>query len=251
MSQCPLCAAKITEDFGLIECPNCSAQLIVHMDGRVEYSGGKEMLEPLPEEEAAPDAFEHSKEKEEDFLFGDAPQEFEPLVTQVQAQAIFEEPAADIGEQAGDEGLFGDNEPTEAYQPEPEPEPAPAPTPKAVRPPPPPPPRPQEPIVVPEGSADLSDIARFGNSDASSLRDGTLRYNLLISGIDTADVREAFREAITDRKLVWDTDAILRSLKNGEVRIQGVTPPKAYILISRLRNLPIHVFWEQYGIAHN
>lgn len=251
MSQCPLCAAKITEDFGLIECPNCSAQLIVHMDGRVEYSGGQ----------ASGDSLEEFREKEEEFQFSDAPQEFEAPATQVGAQPLeeepfeepFEEPLGDIGSQASDDALFGADEATVAMPPEatddlfdPEPPPPrPTPIPRAVKPPVP------EPIVVPEGSADLSDIARFGNSDASSLRDGSLRYNLLISGIDTADVREAFREAITDRKLVWDTDAILRSLKNGEVRIQNVTPPKAYILISRLRNLPIHVFWEQYGIVQS
>ncbi|MGZ3722814.1 MAG: hypothetical protein ACXVA9_07800 [Bdellovibrionales bacterium] len=101
---------------------------------------------------------------------------------------------------------------------------------------------------VAKDSPDLSDIATFGNSD-SSTRDGSLRYNLIITGIDTADVRESFREAITDRKLVWDIDQILRSLKNGEVRIPNVPPPKAYMLISRLRNLPVQVRWEQYAIS--
>jgi hypothetical protein len=98
-------------------------------------------------------------------------------------------------------------------------------------------------------SPDLSDIARFGNSENARTADGSLRYTVFVTGIDTADVREAFREAITDRKLVWDIDQILRSLKNGEVAIENVTPPKAYILITRLRNLPVNVRWEQYAIS--
>ncbi len=97
-------------------------------------------------------------------------------------------------------------------------------------------------------SPDLSDVAAFGNSEMSGGRDGTLRYNLIIEGIDTVDVREAFREAITDRKFVWDIDQILRSVRNGRVQIHNVAPTKGYILISRLRGLPIKIRWEQYAI---
>lgn len=97
-------------------------------------------------------------------------------------------------------------------------------------------------------SSDLSDIAQFGNSESSGGRDGTLRYNLFISGIDTSDVRLAFREALTDRKFLWDTDQILRSLKNGQVRIENVSATKAHVLISRLRNMPVKVRWEQYAV---
>jgi hypothetical protein len=97
-------------------------------------------------------------------------------------------------------------------------------------------------------SPDLSDIAAFGNSEMSGGRDGTLRYNLIIEGIDTADVREAFREAITDRKFVWDIDQILRSVRNGKVQIQNVAPTKGYMLVTRLRGLPLKIRWEQYAI---
>ncbi len=39
MSKCPICHTPVKDDFGLLECPGCQAQLIVHMDGRVEYKG--------------------------------------------------------------------------------------------------------------------------------------------------------------------------------------------------------------------
>lgn len=97
-------------------------------------------------------------------------------------------------------------------------------------------------------SPDLSDVAAFGNSDISGGRDGNLRYNLIIEGIDTTDVRTALREALTDRKFMWDIDQILRSIRNGKVNIPNVAPTKAYILISRLRGMPVRVRWEQYAI---
>ncbi len=96
-------------------------------------------------------------------------------------------------------------------------------------------------------SPDLSDIAAFGNSGGAA-KDGALRYNLHVSGIDTVDIRNAFREALSDRKFMWDIDEILKSVRLGEVRIQDITPVKAHILISRLRGLPVQVKWEQYAV---
>jgi hypothetical protein len=191
----------VPDDFGLIECANCGAPLLVHMDGRVEHSGaGVVELEAEPESEPP--------------------------------KSILEEPEFSLAEVLGD---LETSEPAGESPPEPEHEGS---------------------FQFSEGpptaqdlaSPDLSDIARFGNSDASA-REGSLRYKLFIVGIDTADVREAFRDAITDRKMMWDTEQILRSIKNGEVELQNISPVKAYILVSRLRNLPVRIRWEQYAVA--
>ena len=220
--------AQVPDDFGLIECAGCKAPLIVHMDGRVEFSGVQEASEPANEAE-----FDNSEPhpepiKEAAFDFGpsgEAEFELEPGPPVEPAHEpepeILEPPAPDAtiaNFATADEEISDKTAPM--YKPEAQPE-----------------------------TVDLSDIARFGNSNASSTGDGALRYNLFISGIDTSDVREAFREAITDRKLVWDTEQILRSVKNGEVGIQNVPPTKAYILVSRLRNLPVQVRWEQYAVS--
>jgi hypothetical protein len=245
---CPVCGAQVQDDFGLIECPSCSAQLIVHMDGRVEYSGAKEPTAYDTDEKT-----EVTKEKPEDaFEFGEAAGELE-IPEEVPAPEVDEAgPDKDLMQEAefsAQEARYEENDPT-MLQHEPEhhePEvPPPSDAFDIV------PEEPRAEVYRPsdaQNSPDLSDIAKFGNSGASSGRDGSLRYNLFISGIDTADVREAFREAITDRKLVWDIDQILRSLKNGEVLIPNVTAPKAYILISRLRNVPVQVKWEQYALS--
>jgi hypothetical protein len=109
-----------------------------------------------------------------------------------------------------------------------------------------------EPIVPPAlnlASPDLSDIGRFGNSDVSAVGEGSLRYNIHVTGIDTADVRSQFREAVTDKKMMWDAELILRSIKNGEVKLTAMSAVKAYIIVSRLRGLPVQIRWEQYAIS--
>lgn len=253
MAQCPLCLAPVSDDFGLIECAKCNAQLIVHMDGRVEYSGAN-VSEPITESEPtrAPSAPSFDAIGDlgtqavaaEVFEFGEPPREFdlesvaqEPTVHATSADFSSEEPA--FVEPPPLPTLNEVHEPAEAYDFTTDSADA-ATEMYSTHPPP----------AATSASPDLSDIASFGNSDATSSGEGSLRYNLFVRGIDTADVREAFREAITDRKMMWDVDQILRTIRNGEVRIGNVSAVKAYIIISRLRNLPVHIRWEQYGIAH-
>ena len=199
--------------------------MIVHMDGTVESAGGADHAEevpapaqtsePIPESEAA---------------FGEDPNPFDS----------FDEPAQNNDQEllepaAQEEPAF---QPEAAAEPlaEAVPEPEPEPEPEVYRVP-----------VAPSAADPLAEIARFGNSDGAG-RDGSLRYNLRIAGIDTADMREAFREALTDRKFMWDTDQIVRSIRDGEVSIENVTASKAHVLVSRLRSMPLQIRWEQYVV---
>lgn len=263
MAQCPVCQAGVPDEFGLIECEACGAQLIVHVDGQVEHSGSAAAAEASPEESDYVDdpgddeggAQEYSEEPYSDEEAGagaasavDTPQVtlFEERKRQDEYEAVSadELPAEEYPaeEFAGEEPPAEDIPPAE-FQADAElpafdgSEPAvPEPEPEVYRPP------------GTSDSPDLSDIAQFGNSDASSGREGALRYNLRIGGIDTSDVREALREALTDRKFMWDVDQILRAIRNGEVNIQNVSAPKAFMLISRLRSLPVRISWEQYAV---
>lgn len=237
MAQCPKCSASVTDDFGLTECGSCHAQLLVHIDGSVEFSGaGTDEVTPVAD---AP--FEDAPAEDapvEDLPFEEAPYE---------ESAYREMPYEDLNfEAAGAEDAVAanpaDEDPAleEAAPPVAEEEYSfdePEPAPPAA-----------ESGSAGNGSPDLSDIASFGNSEASGGRDGALRYNVLVSGIDTVDVRDAFREALTDRKFVWDTDEIIRSIKSGVCAIENVSSVKAHILITRLRQLPVEVEWEQYAI---
>jgi hypothetical protein len=325
MANCPVCEANVVADFGLVECESCGAQLLVHVDGRLEYQGAetKQVLGATGPEEVPPSL----KKPGEEFEFGDAqrdivledddggaaeaPIEFDPLAandpTQVSA-SDFGQPAHDITENSQENPFLEQieaevNGASVDFSANANEEPPPMPTAVAFaaevqaaadagldgdgnfdgggdfgagnevgaedsggeeNPAAPEPPlgeynfdepgggaEPAPPVYnsAPADSPDLSDVARFGNSELSGSRDGALRYTLFIEGIDTTDVRQAFREAITDRKFVWDTDNILRSVRNGNCTIQNVAPSKAYMLISRLRGLPVKVRWEQYAIS--
>jgi hypothetical protein len=95
---------------------------------------------------------------------------------------------------------------------------------------------------------DLREIAGFGNSEVSEVREGSLRYNLFISGIDTAEIRRDFIEVIEDKKLMLDRNKIIETIHNGEIAIKDVAPIKCAILVQRLKSLPIQMQWEQYAI---
>lgn len=168
-SRCPSCQFEIhSDEFGLIVCPNCGAQIMAGMDDAVA----------------------------------------------VPSEAMLENPA------------------TTAVEPEP------LAVPESIEDEPPPP---NEPV-------NLSDIAEYGNSPISQARDGTLRFHIYLTNIDTADVRKAVREILADARFLFDVDQIINSIRNGEVKISDVTPVKAAILIQRLRPLAVGISWEQYAI---
>lgn len=223
MGSCPVCNGHVADDFGLMECENCGAQLIVHVDGRVEYSGNRE----VSQSNVAAGALSEIPELPENLTPEPAALPESPLDDLFEHDpAAPEELPAELGGEVAPEKMFDGNEHDSLDEA---------------------PPMYQQ--GPPANSPDLSDLAAFANSSESGGREGPLRYNLAVSGIDTSDVREAFREAITDRKFMWDTDQILRSIRHGEVRIANVAPGKAYMLINRLRNLPVRVKWEQHAIT--
>jgi hypothetical protein len=285
-SQCPLCHAPVKDDFGLQECLSCGAQLLIHMDGHVEYKGA-DRVEAIDEED---DIKTKSKVLEEQsypsyqepvYEMNEGPPPAPPspdLVPPQDPKALYAMPEEEVKPPPEpDHFIFGGEVEEVSATPTPIPEPEPqapeeepeveATIPSVGETSPHPelttfdfdsPPThvedeatPPPPVYVSASSPsspDLSDVAAFGNSEMSGGRDGTLRYNFIIEGIDTADVREAFREAITDKKFVWDIDQILKSVRNGKVFIPNVAPTKGYILVTRLRGLPVKIRWEQYAI---
>jgi hypothetical protein len=100
----------------------------------------------------------------------------------------------------------------------------------------------------PSTTPDMSDIAEFGNSTVSQGREGILRFNLYITGIDTADLRNEIRDALRDDRFLWDTENIISKIKNGELVLNEITPVKSAILLQRLRSISVDIRWEQYAV---
>lgn len=86
------------------------------------------------------------------------------------------------------------------------------------------------------------EIADFGNQDTQI---SGLSYDLKISGIDTAEIRSQFQEAINDTKFGWLSQDIMSMIKNGECEMKSLNPLQAFILAKRLQFLDIDMSWKQ------
>lgn len=105
----------------------------------------------------------------------------------------------------------------------------------------------EEPIESP-GDPNSLDISRYANSEVSTAKDGPLVIKVLISGIDSKEIRQSIREAIEDSRFGWDANKLMSRINKGQLSVSGLSPVKASILITRLKRLPIQVRWEQNAV---
>ena len=75
-----------------------------------------------------------------------------------------------------------------------------------------------------------------------------MRVRVTIQGIDTPELRSEVEEALSDKKFMWDTDGLMRSVKSGRLIIDNATPLKAAILIDRIKGMNLEIKWEQFAI---
>jgi hypothetical protein len=106
-----------------------------------------------------------------------------------------------------------------------------------------------------ENSIDISPrhdplgIESYANSELSQAKDGLFVYHVIISGIDTKEIRESLREAIEDSRFGWNAAELMSQINKGELRIDRTSPIKAAILIKRIKHLSVSIRWEQYAIT--
>lgn len=186
MPACPVCAADIKDDFGLVTCPSCGSQVLLEMDG---VAGVVPVPSPAAGSPTPPQIESLSSDPQ-------------PLLADELSQVLVAE---------------FDSPPIEK-----------APTSGA--------------------SSDMSDIANFGNSEISQGREGMLRFNLHIGGIDTSDIRAEVREILTDARFLWDAEKLMSEIRDGELHIKEITAVKSALLVQRLRTVPVEIRWEQYAI---
>ena len=96
---------------------------------------------------------------------------------------------------------------------------------------------------------DPLNLNEFANSEVSSAKDGPLLFRVLISGIDTKEIRESIREVLEDPRFAWDSNEIFSKVSKGHLAINDLSPVKASILITRIKRLPVQIRWEQYAIT--
>ena len=168
MAQCPICQAPVTEDFGLIECKKCGAALFVEFDGTVKAQSDDVPTQMTISQSVTVDIT--------DELFGSDPQPEQNFGYDATEIQTFEEstpppPPADRTEILAEQF---ENMPQSVV------------------------------LTPPETSSEehMDDLKDFANSPMSQGREGLLRVNVVISGIDTADLRNMVYEALLDRKFL-------------------------------------------------
>jgi hypothetical protein len=98
-------------------------------------------------------------------------------------------------------------------------------------------------------SANMDDVVSFGNSELSSSQTGGILYDIYLSGIDTAEIREEIRLYMGDKKFLWNVEDLMKSIKNGRLVIRRVNAVKAALFIGRIKHLDIDVQWKQNEIV--
>jgi hypothetical protein len=240
---CPSCKKeqKVTEsNFGaLYTCTSCQAVYFINFDGQPEFGEASSedyeaanqslqqqtdnsILAPADNREPFPDAGLEplmSVTENVDSMIGGAP-----------------ESGSYLSEILGSAGNAGVNPFENQIQPEP---PAPVVKPAARA-------APVAAKAAPAAGNLFADIAQeisdFANTDSSL---AGLNYDVTISGIDTQETKELFKEAIEDSKFAWDAIEIMKSMKHGRIIIQKMSPAKAFLLAKRIQFLDIERTWKQ------
>jgi hypothetical protein len=105
----------------------------------------------------------------------------------------------------------------------------------------------QIPASVTDGAHTEMDMTSLATAmDERGVVEG-LRYDLTISGIDTADLRTEVFESFVDKRLGWDVDQLMNSITHGVLEMKAVPAIKAHVIVQRLKSLPLQIRWDQYG----
>ena len=95
----------------------------------------------------------------------------------------------------------------------------------------------------------FAEVVDFGNQDTVYQQDGPLTYIVTLNGIDSSDLESRVKEVLSDKRFVIDVDQLWPTLKNGQLKLVGLSPVKTYVLISKIYELPISVEWEQHVLS--
>lgn len=273
MSQpiCPKCSAALKDDYGMVTCSSCGSFVFVDMDG-IAHISRDEDAEQVPAESGSFGAVDLATPLESP-VAADEPvpdifpaQEFSAEITNAQeAPPIIDLPALELG---GDDGREASPFETPAPESVTEGESAPFEPPRS------PgdgeePPAGEldmdrllgfhEPAVAEEREAhepefgapgDPLGINEYANSEISQAKDGLLTFKILISGIDSKEMRESLRSALDDQRFGWNASDLMSRISKGVLQIDNVASVKAVILINRIKRMPVKVRWEQYAITN-
>jgi len=99
-------------------------------------------------------------------------------------------------------------------------------------------------ILQADSEPDLKDIAGFGNQSLPATGQGALVYDIIISGVDTVELRQQLADCLSDKRFGLDINAVISNIKKGVLHLDHVNPVKATVLLGRLKHLPFKIIWN-------
>lgn len=271
MVQCTQCNSELDEDFGLVTCQNCGAQLLIEMDGQVvdasssqpegqssldvneletsdnvAFSANKEltqnMLSDLESESNQLDSFQdfnnfqidEPEESEESHQPNEAAEYRgdEQQIDEPEPQALDNFLEFDNSEENIDTAL--DNQEVAESEDEPEPVTINAQWPDHSN------------VGESQNSANvMQEIQEYANSEESALDQGPLLYDLRIQGIDTKELRNQVLEHLSDSQLGIEAEQL--KIDQGCLILDSLNPVITSVIVQRIKALPVIVDWRQHA----
>lgn len=102
-----------------------------------------------------------------------------------------------------------------------------------------------QPVAGADNLADepgFADVTKFANSQADA---GPMTYSLKITGIDSGKIYGQLKEALSDSRFGWDVPDLMKTVKNGTLNLKGLNPAKAFVVVNRIKYLPLQISWRQ------
>ncbi len=98
-------------------------------------------------------------------------------------------------------------------------------------------------IAMDSGADSGESMTEFANSNTEK---GSLNYTIVVSGIDTHELRQKIQEAFGAPQFQWNVNELMQSILDGRLEIKNVNAVKASRAVDVLKNLPLQISWSQH-----
>jgi hypothetical protein len=99
--------------------------------------------------------------------------------------------------------------------------------------------------TAPVSAKDPLDIQRFDESAASQMDDGEYVYEVIITGIDSADLKKDIIMALSEKRFSLIVSELQKEIQKGELIVRNLNPVRAMLIVLRLQSLDVIVEWRQ------
>ncbi len=94
-------------------------------------------------------------------------------------------------------------------------------------------------------SNDPLGIQKFDSSGGSNLADGEYLYDILISGIDSGEIKKDLLQALSDKRFALKMEDLRAKIRDGQLAILSLNPVRAMLIVLRIQEMDVQIEWRQ------